>query len=162
MKRLFNLIALLLFFLFSGCIISQSPSTNPVVLEPCQTQAFSIVALGNITQWYLDDVEIPGATLKSFSFTNCDAGEYTLKVVEQGGGMSEFREWTVIVNNKPTITGTPDITVEQDTAYTFTPTANDLDGDPLTFTIKNQPNWTNFNSNTGALSGTCPSSGMAC
>jgi hypothetical protein len=38
--------------------------------------------------------------------------------------------------------------------YSFTPTATDPQGHTLTFSIQNQPSWTNFNKNTGQLSGT--------
>ncbi len=36
----------------------------------------------------------------------------------------------------------------------FTPSANDADGDTLTFTISNRPSWATFNGTTGRLSGT--------
>ena len=58
------------------------------------------------------------------------------------------------VNDAPTIGGTPATTIEEDTAYSFTPTASDDDGDTLTFSIVNKPSWASFNTTTGALSGT--------
>jgi hypothetical protein len=42
----------------------------------------------------------------------------------------------------------------QGTAYAFTPTANDPDGDTLTFRIVNTPAWASFDAATGRLSGT--------
>jgi hypothetical protein len=39
-------------------------------------------------------------------------------------------------------------------AYTFTPKATDASGKALTFSIKNAPAWTAFNTATGQLSGT--------
>ncbi|WP_290622132.1 Ig-like domain-containing protein, partial [Arsukibacterium sp. UBA3189] len=58
-------------------------------------------------------------------------------------------------NDAPTISGAPDVTVAQDSAYTFTPTATDVDADTtLTFSIANKPSWASFNTATGALSGT--------
>lgn len=57
-------------------------------------------------------------------------------------------------NNPPTITGTPAVSVTQGTAYSFIPTANDPDGNPLSFTITNPPAWAGFNAQTGELSGT--------
>jgi hypothetical protein len=41
-----------------------------------------------------------------------------------------------------------------DQLYSFTPTANDPEGDPLQFTIANKPAWLSFTPSTGALSGT--------
>ena len=57
-------------------------------------------------------------------------------------------------NAAPTITGTPATSAKQGTQYVFQPTAADVNGDPLTFTIANRPAWATFNNNTGALVGT--------
>jgi Leucine-rich repeat (LRR) protein len=54
----------------------------------------------------------------------------------------------------PTISGEPDIIVYEDTAYSFTPEAEDTDGENLSFDIENQPDWTEFDPETGALTGT--------
>jgi len=59
------------------------------------------------------------------------------------------------INDSPTISGTPSTTVDQDAAYSFTPTADDIDvGDSLTFSIINKPTWATFDSATGQVSGT--------
>lgn len=60
----------------------------------------------------------------------------------------------VVVNNAPTISGTPDTNVSAGTAYSFTPVASDADGDTLTFNIINMPSWAAFSTTTGALTGT--------
>jgi hypothetical protein len=57
-------------------------------------------------------------------------------------------------NRAPTIGGTPVTVVLPGTPYSFTPTASDADGDPLTFRIANAPVWASFNATTGQLSGT--------
>ncbi|WP_176141145.1 tandem-95 repeat protein, partial [Sphingobacterium nematocida] len=58
------------------------------------------------------------------------------------------------VNDAPTINGTPATTVDQDVVYSFIPTASDVDGDALTFSINNKPTWATFNTATGELTGT--------
>lgn len=58
------------------------------------------------------------------------------------------------VNDPPTISGTPAASIDEDSAYSFTPSASDPDGDPLTFSIANQPAWATFTTTTGRLSGT--------
>ncbi len=58
------------------------------------------------------------------------------------------------VNRAPTISGNPASAVKIGDTYSFTPTATDLDGDPLTFSIGNKPSWASFDSATGRLSGT--------
>ncbi len=66
---------------------------------------------------------------------------------------------TVNKNHAPTIEGTPITSVLTDSAYTFIPTANDEDSnDTLTFSIVNPPDWAQFNTTTGELSGTPNSS----
>ncbi|WP_043886925.1 Ig-like domain-containing protein [Vibrio sp. 16] len=58
------------------------------------------------------------------------------------------------VNDAPTISGTPTTTVEEDSAYRFTPLANDIEIDTLSFSITNKPSWASFDTVTGELSGT--------
>ncbi len=62
-------------------------------------------------------------------------------------------------NRAPTISGTPPTTVQATTAYSFTPTASDPDGQTLTFSIANPPSWATFNTATGQLAGTPPGAG---
>lgn len=57
-------------------------------------------------------------------------------------------------NNPPTISGTPALSVTRDQSYEFTPSASDPDGDPLTFSIVNQPAWASFDEGSGTLTGT--------
>jgi hypothetical protein len=64
-------------------------------------------------------------------------------------------EPTPAPNNPPVISGAPaSTTLEVGTAWSFTPTASDPDGDALTFSISGKPGWMSFDSNTGQLSGT--------
>ncbi|MDM8557326.1 LamG-like jellyroll fold domain-containing protein [Candidatus Parabeggiatoa sp. HSG14] len=56
-------------------------------------------------------------------------------------------------NTPPTITGTPPTTAKVGWIYSFTPTASDSDGDTLTFSLTNKPDWAKFYPSTGTLSG---------
>jgi hypothetical protein len=56
------------------------------------------------------------------------------------------------------ISGTPATSVVAGNAYSFQPTATDVDGDPLSYSISGKPAWASFSSSTGRLSGT-PGSG---
>lgn len=60
----------------------------------------------------------------------------------------------VTLNNVPTISGSPAPTASQNVPYSFVPTAQDLDGDPLLYSIANPPSWATFDTGTGALTGT--------
>jgi len=57
-------------------------------------------------------------------------------------------------NQAPTLSGTPAASVNAGDSYRFQPTANDPDGDTLSFTIRSLPAWASFDANTGTLSGT--------
>jgi hypothetical protein len=61
---------------------------------------------------------------------------------------------TAAPNSPPTISGTPATSVVAGVAYSFTPTANDADGDTLAFSISGKPSWATFSTATGKLSGT--------
>ena len=61
---------------------------------------------------------------------------------------------TTETNSAPTISGTPATSINEGNLYSFVPTANDADGDTLTFSISGQPVWASFDTSTGQLSGT--------
>ncbi len=90
-----------------------------------------------------------------------DRGDYTNIIISVSDGRSsdELAPFTITVtlpgtgNAAPNISGTPATTVEVGSAYSFTPTASDPDGDPLTFSISGQPAWAAFDAATGTLSG---------
>lgn len=56
-------------------------------------------------------------------------------------------------NQVPTISGSSPAAVNAGTAYNFVPAATDADGDALTFSIQNKPEWATFVAATGQLSG---------
>lgn len=68
--------------------------------------------------------------------------------------LSSFNIEVLDVNDPPSISGAPPLTVQQDMSYEFIPMAHDIDGDSLTFDILNQPAWASFDTLTGRLSGT--------
>lgn len=57
-------------------------------------------------------------------------------------------------NVAPVISGTPEAQVLVGDQYSFVPIATDPDGDSVTFSIQNRPEWASFDSTTGRLSGT--------
>ena len=57
-------------------------------------------------------------------------------------------------NTPPTISGHSVASVPVGMAYNFTPAATDAEHNPLTFSIQNKPSWAQFNTATGALTGT--------
>ncbi|WP_119860245.1 tandem-95 repeat protein [Pseudoalteromonas sp. MSK9-3] len=58
-------------------------------------------------------------------------------------------------NAKPVLSGTLITSINEDAAYSFTPTLTDTDsGDSHTYSIENTPSWAAFSTATGALTGT--------
>lgn len=91
--------------------------------------------------------------------TNEDVGNHDINLTfSDGNGGVATQNFTLTVvntNDTPTITGTPNTIVNEDSSYSFTPSANDVDtGDTLVFSIINKPSWAEFNTTTGKLSGT--------
>jgi hypothetical protein len=61
---------------------------------------------------------------------------------------------TARANVPPTISGAPATSIAPGSAYSFTPSANDANGDPLRFSVAHKPGWLSFDQTTGKLSGT--------
>ncbi|WP_338018308.1 Ig-like domain-containing protein [Vibrio navarrensis] len=91
--------------------------------------------------------------------SNDDVGTYPRIVitVSDGSATATLNTFSIVVNNvndAPSISGTPALTVNQDSAYRFAPQAGDVDSSSLSFSISNKPTWASFNTATGVLSGT--------
>ncbi len=92
--------------------------------------------------------------------TSAQVGTYPNVVisVSDGKASASLAPFSVAVsavpNRAPTITGQPATSVTADQPYSFTPAANDPDGDVLTFSIQNRPAWATLSPSTGRLSGT--------
>ncbi|MGH8188057.1 MAG: putative Ig domain-containing protein [Steroidobacteraceae bacterium] len=57
-------------------------------------------------------------------------------------------------NTPPVISGVPATSVTINQAYSFQPSASDVNGDTLRFSISNRPSWASFSTSTGRLNGT--------
>ena len=91
--------------------------------------------------------------------TNADIGTTSGIVISVSDGslsasLSAFNLTVININDAPTITGSPAVSVAQDATYSFTPTGADVDTNTtLTFGIVNKPSWADFNTINGTLSG---------
>lgn len=78
--------------------------------------------------------------------------------VSDGTATASLPSFTIQVNaaanRAPTISGSPLSSVLALVGYAFQPSATDADGDSLTFSIQNRPNWATFSTSSGRLSGT--------
>jgi len=96
-----------------------------------------------------------------------DAGSYAdiTITVSDGEATASLGPFAVevrqlVTNTAPSIGGSPPASVSEGASYSFTPSASDADGDPLTFDIVNLPAWASFDTATGRLFGT-PAAGDA-
>lgn len=73
---------------------------------------------------------------------------------EASSSLAAFNLEVKNINDAPTISGTPTSRVSVGNAYSFVPTANDIDlNETLTFSIENKPSWVEFDVLTGAMTG---------
>jgi hypothetical protein len=93
--------------------------------------------------------------------TNDDVGttsDIVITVTDAAGtsaALAAFDLEVINVNDAPTLSGMPDITIAEGEAYSFTPTyADDDAGDSKNFTLTNSPAWMGVNAATGEISGT--------
>ena len=101
------------------------------------------------------------------SGTPTAAGTFTgiMLIVSDGVSSTSLPWFTIVVsgtssgNTAPKITGTPATGAKVGTAYSFTPSATDANGDALTFSIANKPSWATFSTSSGKLSGTPSATG---
>ena len=125
--------------------IDRLPATGSLTLDGTAVTAGQVIAAARVANLVYTPAEnATGDVTFTFSLSDGTAFGATATATVSIGAE----------NDAPTISGTPDTSVAEDSAYSFTPTAEDADGDPLTWAISNQPDWANFSTTTGALTGT--------
>jgi ABC-type phosphate/phosphonate transport system substrate-binding protein len=102
MKRVILTVALLSMFIFSGCIVSSSPTSPVISMDKGDTQNFSVVVLPptDTVKWTLTFFGLPAgtATGHSYTFTPLIAGDYQLTVEDSGSkGYGYNRIWLITV-----------------------------------------------------------------
>ncbi|MEO6186343.1 MAG: putative Ig domain-containing protein, partial [Steroidobacteraceae bacterium] len=88
------------------------------------------------------------------------AGMYTNIVIRVSDGQATAALLAFMItvnavpNTAPVISGSPPASVTAGSAYAFTPSASDADGNALTFSVSGLPAWASFNTSNGSLTGT--------
>jgi len=98
-----------------------------------------------------------GALTGTPTEAQADVYENVTISVSDGEVTSKLDPFDITVNkynSAPVIMGTPYTSVTGDSAYSFYPSAYDVDNDSLTYSIENKPVWASFSTSTGALTGT--------
>jgi len=68
--------------------------------------------------------------------------------------LGPFSIEVIAANRAPVLSGSPPTSVTAGVAYDFRPSAQDPDGDTLTYSISGKPAWASFSSSNGRLYGT--------
>ncbi|MCF6364123.1 MAG: putative Ig domain-containing protein [Gammaproteobacteria bacterium] len=109
-------------------------------------------------QWKADGSNISGASSSSYTLTTADASKAITVAVTandgNGGSMVASSSAVTAANSAPNITSTAVTSVNEDSAYNYTFTATDNEGDTLILSAPTLPGWMSFNAGTGVLSGT--------
>lgn len=147
--------------------ISGSPATTvaedsaysfiPTVVDPDtgDTQTFSIQNQPAWASFNTSTGELSGTPNNDAVGATEDVIIRVTDGISEAVALAAFNLTVTNTNDDPSITGTPETSVAEDSAYSFTPTVTDPDiGDTTTFSIQNQPAWASFNTATGELSGT--------
>jgi hypothetical protein len=138
----------------SQVTVGQSYSFRPTVSDPDgDTLTFSITNRPAWAAFSTTNGQLSGTPVSA------DIGSYPDIAIEVSDGeftasLPPFSINVLEDNQPPVISGNGSASLEIGENYDFTPTSSDPEGDALTFSIVNQPSWTNFNTTTGNLSGT--------
>ena len=90
---------------------------------------------------------------------NAQVGNHSVVLTAtDSGGAVDTQSFTITVSNvndAPTVTSTALTSITEDSAYSYTFAASDVDsGDTITYAATTLPSWLTFNAKTGVLSGT--------
>lgn len=122
-----------------------SSSTTSSIITVDTYPAHGKIDISGETVTYTPDRYFSGTETMAFHRGYVDQADYQSFVVTVK---------VLATNNLPIISGNPTEFVTNGQYYTFTPTAYDPDGDPITFSISGKPKWATFDTKTGTLAGT--------
>ena len=138
----------------SGVVAGQVYGFQPTASDPDgQLLRF---AIANKPRWANFD-QVTGRLSGTPDATEVGTYSGIAIAVSDGTASATLPVFTITVtaaNRAPVISGTPATTVVTGQAYSFRPTAQDADGDTLTYSIQGKPAWASFDGVTGRLSGT--------
>jgi hypothetical protein len=124
-----------------------------VTIAPFNTSTTATATYTVATGQTSPDLNITTLTLDNGATLRDAANNPTNLSIPTGEALSD-NQAIVIGRSAPTLSGSPAVSIAEDTAYNFTPTAVDPDPETLVFSITNKPSWATFDTATGKLSGT--------
>src|SRR5690606_17336371 len=125
--------------------MSKDGNPNPFALTLSTSNGASaslVWSIGNQPQNGTASVSAGG--IVSYTRSVDFIANYTFLVQVRDSVESAAITFTVVItsaNAAPEISGSPLLEIEVGSSYSFTPTASDADGDELTFSVANLPDW---------------------
>lgn len=139
-----------------GCPITINEDTPTSSISWTAADSDGTIQSKDISTSYGSAVINPNGTITYTPDSDYYGEDTIIMIVKDDDDAIAKKECSVTiteVNDPPTITGTPITRVLIGETYNFIPTADDVDGDVLTFSITNKPSWLTFDSVTGQLTG---------
>ena len=154
-----------------GTLKSVTSNLRPTTIDPVTGKIYFIYyegVFGTVSGTFLIEYDPSTQTSQEFELSNVGSayGKRSLNVhngfISLVGGANGTALYIThldanslgVVNSAPTISGTAASNIEVGQSYSFTPTADDSDGDTLTYSVTNLPLWAILITTTGNLSGT--------
>ena len=154
-----------------GSLKSVTGNLRPTTIDPVTGKIYFIYyegVFGTVSGTFLIEYDPSTQTSQEFELSNVGSayGKRSLNVhngfislVGGDNGSTLFinhldANTLGVINAAPTISGTPASSITVGQSYSFTPSANDTDGDTLTYSVTNLPLWAILINTTGNLSGT--------
>ena len=141
--------------------ISSDLSVMQDISETGITYGMTFNSAGTLIVGAFDDnkvITFQTSTTLTGTPTNEHVGVHDVNITLSDGIVDVVHNFQITVSNTndaPVISGTPSTSVTEDDAYIFTPTVTDVDsGDNKTFSIINKPDWADFSTSAGTLTGT--------
>jgi hypothetical protein len=140
----------------TNIIVGQSYSFTPTASDADgATLAFTIVNKPDWTSFDTTTGQLTGTP------TSANLGTFAnIQVsVSDGATSVDLPAFSIDVLGPLSITGSPSTQVVVGSTYSFVPATSAANGTSLSFSVQNQPAWTNFDASTGELSGTASQAG---
>ncbi|MBQ4860643.1 tandem-95 repeat protein [Pseudoalteromonas sp. MMG013] len=142
----------------SATVAQDSPYTFTPTLSDIDVDDSHTFAIQNRPEWATFNTEsgtLSGTPLNEHVDYNTNI---IISVTDKAGATATLPTFSIEVinaNDAATLTGTPRTEVTEGNVYHFIPTLTDPDvGDDHTFSIINKPEWADFDTSNGALTGT--------
>ena len=114
-------------------------------------------SIENMPHWAIfnsNTGELSGTPDKDDIGVSSDIKITVTDVLGESDSLASFNIEVLFVNDTPIISGTPNLSVDEDSSYSFVPSVSDEEGDAIIFGANNLPVWASIATENGAITGT--------